>query len=58
MISQEIQPIDSNLFVGIPPGIAVADAVKLFKGITARWRFHRFVARKKRLWGGELWSPS
>ncbi|CAF0700132.1 transposase [Candidatus Methylacidithermus pantelleriae] len=58
MISREIQPDDINLFVGVPPGIAVADVVKLLKAITARRRFHRFVEPKKRPWGTELWSPS
>ncbi|WP_214096321.1 hypothetical protein [Candidatus Methylacidithermus pantelleriae] len=43
-----------NLFVAIRPVIAVADAVKLLKGVTARRRFHRFFERKKQLWGDEL----
>jgi putative transposase len=58
VISREIQPDHVHLFVSIPPAIAVADAVKVLKGITARRLFQRFPALKKRLEGGHLWSPS
>ncbi len=58
MISKEIQPDHIHLFLTIPPAIAVADAVKILKGVTARRLFQRFPQLKKRLWGGHLWSPS
>jgi putative transposase len=58
MISREIQPDHIHLFLSIPPAIAVADAVKVLKGITARRLFQRFPALKKRLWERHLWSPS
>ena len=58
VISREIQPDHIHLFVSIPPAIAVADAVKVLKGVTARRLFQRFPALKKRLWSGHLWSPS
>jgi putative transposase len=58
VISKEIQPDHIHLFVSIPPAIAVADAVKVLKGVTARRLFQTFPALKKRLWGGSLWSPS
>lgn len=58
MISKEIQPDHIRLCVGIPPAIAVADAVKVLKGVTARRLLQQFPALKKRLWGGHLWSPS
>jgi putative transposase len=58
VISKEIQPDHIHLFVSIPPAIAVADAVKVLKGITARLLFQCFPVLKKRLWGGHLWSPS
>jgi len=58
VISKEIQPDHIHLFVSIPPAIAVADAVKVLKGITARHLFQKFPALKQRLWGGHLWSPS
>jgi putative transposase len=58
----EIQPDHIHLFVSIPPAMAVADAVKILKGTTARKLFHKLFQRhprlKSRLWGGNLWSPS
>ena len=57
VISKEIQPDHIHLVVSIPPAIAVADAVKVLKGVSARHLFQRFPALKKRL-GGHLWSPS
>jgi putative transposase len=57
VISKEIQPDHIHLFVTIPPAIAVADAVKVLKGVSARHLFQRFPALKKRR-GGQLWSPS
>ena len=58
VLSREIQPDHVHLFVSIPPAIAVADAVKVLKGVTARRLFQRFPALKKRLSGAHLWSPS
>jgi putative transposase len=58
VISKQIHPDHIHLFVSIPPAIAVADAVKVLKGVSARHLFQRFPALKKRLWGGHLWSPS
>jgi putative transposase len=58
VLAKEIQADHIHLFVTIPPAIAVADAVKILKGTTARKLFVRFPKLKKRLWGGHLWSPS
>jgi len=58
IVSLEIQPDHLHLFVSIPPSDAVANAVKLLKGITARKLFTHFPELKKTLWGGNLWSPS
>lgn len=58
VIAQEVQPDHIHLFLSIPPSRAVADVVKILKGVTARSLFQRFPALKKRLWGGPLWSPS
>ncbi|HGJ5882022.1 IS200/IS605 family transposase [Arsenophonus sp.] len=58
MISKEIQPDHIHLFVSIPPAVAVANAVKVLKGVTARQLFQQFPLLKKKLWGGNLWSPS
>jgi putative transposase len=49
VISKEIQPDPIHLFLSIPPAIAVADAVKVLKGVTARRLFQKFPALKKRL---------
>ncbi len=58
VISKEIQPDHIHLILSIPPAIAVADAVKVLKGVTARRLFQMFPALKKRLWDGHLWLPS
>jgi putative transposase len=58
IITKEIQQDHIHLFVSIPPAIAIANAVKILKGATARWLFLQFPALKKRLWNGNLWSLS
>lgn len=58
VLSKEIQPDHIHLFLSIPPAIAVADAVKILKGVTARRLFMQFPELKQRLYGGSLWSPS
>lgn len=58
VISKETQPDHIHLFLSIPSAQAVAGAVKVLKGVTARLLFQQFPALKKRLWGGHLWSPS
>jgi putative transposase len=57
VISKQIQPDHIHLFVSIPPAIAVADAVKVLKGVSARHLFQTFPALKRRR-DGHLWSPS
>lgn len=54
VVSKEIQPDHIHLFSSIPPAVAVADAVKIVKGTTARRLFRQFPALEKRLWGGHL----
>ena len=54
----EIQPDHIHLFVSIPPAVAVADAVKILKGVSARKLFAEFPELKNTLWGGSLWAPS
>lgn len=54
----EVMPDHIHLFISVPPAQAVATAVKLIKGATARMLFTRFPPLKKRLWGGHLWNPS
>lgn len=54
----EIQPDHVHLFLCLPPSVAIANAVKILKGTTARLLFHHFPAIKQKLWDGALWSPS
>lgn len=58
VIAKEIQPDHIHLFLTIPPAIAVANAVKVLKGTTARKLFVQFPKLKERLWNAHLWSPS
>jgi putative transposase len=58
VIAKQIEPDYIHLFLTIPPAIAVADAVKILKGTTARKLFVRFPALRRRLRTGHLWSPS
>ena len=58
ILALEVQPDHIHLFLSIPPSIAVADAVKILKGTTARKLFVEFPELKQSLWGGHLWSPS
>lgn len=58
VITLEIQPDHIHLFLGIPPSLAVADAIKILKGSTARKLFIAFPDLKNQLYGGHLWSPS
>ena len=58
VLALEVQPDHIHLFVSIPPSVAVADAMKILKGSTARKLFVKFPELKKQLWGGHLRSPS
>lgn len=54
----EVMPDHVHLFLSVPPSQAVATAVKLVKGASARMLFTRFPHLRKVLWGGHLWNPS
>ena len=58
VIAKEIQPDHIHLFLSVPPSIAVADAIKVLKGVSARHLFQRSPILRRRLWDGHLWSPS
>ncbi len=58
VISKELQPDHRPLCLSILPTIAVADSVKVLKGLTARRVCQRFPVLTKRVCGGHLWSPS
>jgi len=58
VIAKEIQPDHIHLFLTIPPALAVATAIKILKGTTARKLFLEFPELKEKLLGGHLWAPS
>jgi putative transposase len=45
-----------HVFLSAPPRYAPAEIARIIKGITAREVFKVFPAKKKVLWGGELWE--
>lgn len=54
--AMEIAPDHLHMLVEIPPRLAVAEAVKVMKSISAREIFKKFPSVRKRLWAGELWK--
>src|ERR1700739_260357 len=48
----EIQPDHLPLFLCLPPSVAIAKAVKILKGTTARLLFLDFPAIQQKLWNG------
>ena len=58
VLAIDVQPDHVHLFVSMPPTISIADAVKLFKGISARQLRLTFPALRKRTRSDRLWSPS
>jgi putative transposase len=58
VIAKQIEPDHIHLLLTIPPAIAVADAVKILKGTTARKLLVRFPALRRRLRTGHLLSLS
>ena len=57
-IAMEIMPVHIHLLVDCKPQLRLSDAIKIFKGNTARWLFLSHPELKKQLWGGHLWNPS
>ena len=45
-----------HLLVSIHPKYSIGQVVRLFKSVTARQLFARFLELKKDLWGGEFWT--
>lgn len=54
--AMEIAADHVHLLISIPPKLSVAEAVRIFKSISAREIFEKFPWVKKRLWAGELWK--
>jgi putative transposase len=58
VLAVDVQPDHVHLFVSMPPTLCVADAVKLFKGISARQLRLMFPQLRKRTRSDRLWAPS
>jgi putative transposase len=54
--AMEIATDHIHLLISIPPKMSVADAVRVFKSISAREIFEKFPSVKNRLWAGMLWK--
>jgi REP element-mobilizing transposase RayT len=51
-------PDHIHLLVDCKPQFRPSDAIKIFKGNTARWLFLAHPELKRQLWGGHMWNPS
>lgn len=56
--AMEVMPDHIHLLVSCKPQTRLSDAVKVFKGNTARWLFLSHPELKSFLWGGHMWNPS
>ncbi len=45
-----------HLFVSFPPSVSIAQAVKIFKGVSARRLNEEFPDMDKRIWGAPVWA--
>ena len=58
VLAVDVQPDHVHLFVSMPPTLSIANAVKLFKGISARHLRLMYPALRKRTRTDRLWAPS
>ncbi len=58
LLACEVMPDHVHLFVSLPPTISVANAVKIFKGISARKLRMAFPELKAQVRSDHLWAPS
>ena len=58
IIAMEVMPDHVHLLLDCKPQFRPSDAIKIFKGNTARWLFLAHPELKKQLWGGHMWNPS
>ena len=56
--AMEVMPDHIHLLVSCKPQARLSDAIKVFKGNTARWLFLAHPELKSSLWGGHMWNPS
>lgn len=58
VLAVDVQPDHVHLFVSMPPTMSIAQAVKLFKGISARQLRLMYPQLRKRTRSDRLWAPS
>jgi putative transposase len=58
ILAVDVQPDHLYLFVSFPPSMSISQAVKLFKGISARQLHLWFPELRKRTRSDRLWAPS
>lgn len=58
VLAVDVQPDHVHLFVSMPPTLSIAQAVKLFKGISTRQLRLMFPDLRKRTRSDRLWAPS
>ena len=58
ILAMEVMPDHIHLLVDCTPQIRPSDAIKVYKGNTARWLFMKHPELKQQLWGGHMWNPS
>ena len=56
--AMEVMPDHIHLLVSCKPQCRLSDAIKVFKGNSARWLFLNHPELKHQLWGGHMWNPS
>jgi len=54
--TMEAMPDHVHLFVSFPPTVSIAQAVQVFKGVSARQLNQEFPHMEKRIWGAPLWA--
>ena len=57
-VKKHLQEIAVSLQTKIIAMDVMPDAIKIFKGNTARWLFLAHPELKRQLWGGHMWNPS
>ncbi|WP_242829461.1 IS200/IS605 family transposase [Butyrivibrio fibrisolvens] len=58
ILAMETMPDHIHMLIECKPQCRISDAIKVFKGNTARWLFLTHPEIKTKLWGGHLWNPS
>ena len=58
VLAVDVQPDHVHLFISMPPTWSIAQAVKLFKGISARQLRLMYPEIRKRTRSDRLWAPS